>query len=106
MINEKDYFCEAELFYGGRGRKPGQFLTYRRFETLAEAVKFTMEEIGTGAPYASIASGEHDLRGDEIRALYESDEFPLERRLPGTFHSPTVAAPIPRRSGAAQPSKC
>jgi hypothetical protein len=82
MTNERDYFGEANLFYGGRGRRPGQFLTYRRFDTLAGAVKFTVEEVGTGVPYVSIESGEIDFKGDEIRALYESDEFPLERRLP------------------------
>jgi len=94
MIKERDYFGEAELFYGGRGRMPGQFLTYRRFETLAEAVKFTVEEVGTGAPYASIESGELDFKGDEIRALYESNEFPLERGV--------ASVPQAARGGAAQ----
>jgi hypothetical protein len=56
-------------------------LPYRRFDTLAHAVKFTVEELGTSAPYASIESGELDFRGDEIGLLYESEEFPLDRRL-------------------------
>jgi hypothetical protein len=81
MLNLVDYFMEAELFYGGRGRRPGQFLTYRRFDTLAHAVKFTVEELGTSAPYASIESGEFDFKGDEIGLLYDSNEFPLDRRL-------------------------
>jgi hypothetical protein len=81
MANTVNYFGEAELFYGGRGRRPGQFLTYRRFDTLAHAVKFTVEELGTRAPYASIESGESDFKGDEIGLLYDSDEFPLDRRL-------------------------
>jgi hypothetical protein len=81
MIDTVNYLGEAELFYGGRGRRPGQFLTYRRFDTLAHAVKFTVEELGTSAPYASIESGEFDFKGDEIGLLYDSDEFPLERKL-------------------------
>ena len=81
MTDTVDYFGEAEIFYGGRGRRPGQFLTYRRFDTLAHAVKFAVEELGTNASYASIESGEFDFKGDEIGLLYDSNEFPLDRRL-------------------------
>jgi hypothetical protein len=81
MVGGHNYFADAELFYGGRGRRPGKFLTYRRFDTLAHAVKFAVEELGTGAPYVSIESGELDFDGKEIKGLYESGEFPLERRV-------------------------
>jgi hypothetical protein len=57
------------------------FLTYQRFDTLAHAVKFAVEELGTSVPYASIESGELNVRGGEIELLYESEDFPLDRRL-------------------------
>jgi hypothetical protein len=44
-------------------------------------VKFAVEELGTSVPYASIESGELNVRGEEIGLLYESEEFPLDRRL-------------------------
>jgi hypothetical protein len=54
-------------------------LTYRRFDSLAAAVKFTIEELGPGLRATSIQSGDLDLKGEEIKALYESADFPLDR---------------------------
>lgn len=84
MINSAEFLEAAELYYGATGRiGPRQSLTYRRFETLAAAVKFAVEELEPGSRSLTIQSGEFDFKGNEIDALYQSTDFPLDRKPAG-----------------------
>lgn len=76
-----DYTTDAELFsskFSRRGRQP---LTYRRFVSAAEAIRFAIEDlpaqflVGT---YLDV--GKSRLASAEIRRLYASSHYPLARK--------------------------
>ena len=81
-----DYTPDAELFsskFSRRGRQP---LTYRRFVSAAEAIRFAIEDlpaqflVGT---YLDV--GELRLASAEIRRLYASSHYPLARKAAGAL---------------------
>ena len=77
-----DYGIPAELFMGKRKGGPRQPLRYRRFATAAEAIRFAVEELpAVRALGAWMQVGDERFDGDDIQRLYESDDFPLPRRL-------------------------
>jgi hypothetical protein len=74
-----DYGVPAELFMGKRKGGP---LRYRRFATAAEAIRFAVEELpAVRALGAWMQVGDERFDGDDIQRLYQSDDFPLQRRL-------------------------
>ena len=76
-----DYGIPAELIMGKRkgGR---QQLRYRRFATAAEAIRFAVEELpAVRALGAWMQVGDRRFDGDDIQRLYESNGYPLQRRL-------------------------
>ena len=76
-----DYGITAELFMGKRKGGPRQ-LRYRRFATAAEAIQFAIEELpAVRALGAWMQVGDQRLDGDDIQRLYESNDYPLQRRL-------------------------
>jgi len=79
QLSRFDYGAAAELFPGsvkkGRGR-----ITYKRFDTAAEALRFAVEKIPAAAllgAYLEVNDGRFGIR--DIRQLYESAAYPLER---------------------------
>ena len=74
-----DYAASAELFIPKRRGSPS--LSYRRFATAAEAVRFAVEEfpsIRTLGAWMQV--GEERFNGDDIRRLHESASYPRRRR--------------------------
>jgi hypothetical protein len=57
-------------------------LGFRRFATLAEAVRFIIEELPGDAHSAYIDVEDERLDMEAIRQLYASEAYPLERRSP------------------------
>jgi len=79
-VNRFDYNAPAEL-YPGRNRKSARKVSYRRFETAADAIRFAIE----GLPEllllgACIEIDEQRLSYKDIQALYASEQYPLEKR--------------------------
>src|SRR5260370_36367828 len=71
----------AELFMAKRKAGARQPLRYRRFATVAEAIRFAIEELpAIRAPGAWMQVGDQRFDGDDIQRLYESDDYPLQRR--------------------------
>lgn len=75
-----DYNAPAELF-PSRNRKVASKLKYRRFDRAADAIRFAIEELPEPLLLgAYIEINEKRLGHREIRALYESDRYPLEKK--------------------------
>jgi hypothetical protein len=81
-LNGFDFNAPAELF-PGRRKKGGSHVTYKRFDTAAEALRFVVEEmsatIALGA-YLEVAEVRFGLQ--EMRYLYDSEAYPLKRPAP------------------------
>jgi hypothetical protein len=78
-----DYAAAAELFFpkkGGRG--PRQPLSYRRFTTATEAIRFAVEDFPSIRTLGTwMRVGDERCNSDEIRRLYESNSYPWRRRV-------------------------
>jgi hypothetical protein len=77
-----DYAASAEL-YMPKG-KPGarRVVSYRRFATAADAIRFAVEDfpaIRTLGAWMRV--GDERFDGDGIQRLYESDAYPRRRRV-------------------------
>ncbi len=78
-----DYRSPAELFTAKRKGGPRQKLGYRRFATAAEAIRFAVEDFpAIRALGAWMQVGDERFGSDDIRRLYERDDYPLRRRTP------------------------
>ena len=80
--NKTRWNIAAELFMARRKGRARQPLSYRRFATAAEAIRFAIEELpAVRALGAWMQVGDERFDGDDIQRLYESDDYPLQRRL-------------------------
>ena len=74
-----DYNAPAEL-YPGRNRKSAKKVSYRRFETAADAIRFAIEELPELLLLgACIEINEQQLSYKDIQALYASEQYPLKK---------------------------
>lgn len=89
MSNKDFNFDEpAELFAGGSWKGRPTAVTYRRFDTAAEAIRFTVEElVGAGARACVLEVNEKRFNSVEIRKLYDSSNFPLPRSTGEDTHA-------------------
>ncbi|WEJ57662.1 hypothetical protein [Devosia sp. FJ2-5-3] len=78
-----DYNAPAEL-YPGRSGKFKKVGGYQRFPSLAEAVRYTMEELPSAVQSGSLVEAD-EVRydGKAIRGLYFSEDYPLSRVFVG-----------------------
>lgn len=77
-LEEFDYSGPAELF--ALKRKKYGPVTYRRFETAAEAIRYAVEDLSrTLLNGTFIETGAERLDGRTIRQLYGGDRYPLKR---------------------------
>jgi hypothetical protein len=77
-----DYAASAELFMPKRKGGARPTLSYRRFATAAEAIRFVVE----GSPAArtlGVWLQVERFNGDDIRRLYESTSYPQRLRKSG-----------------------
>ena len=80
-MSDFDYMASAELF-AAQGRSG---LRYRRFPRAAEAIRYAIEKLPADLLLASrLEVEEQQYDGQQIRALYESEAYPLTRKLPAT----------------------
>ena len=77
-----DYDCRAGLFSAKSAKFRQKSLGYRRFEHAADAILFAVEELPSDMLRGcSLEADDEVYMGLEIRRLYESDDFPLQRRV-------------------------
>lgn len=79
-----DWESAAELF-PSKSRKVRRQLSYRRFDRVADAVRFAVEDLSPAllaGAYLEVEEARFDANG--IRRLYESGDFPLTRRIAET----------------------
>ena len=77
-----DYAASAELYMPKR--KPGarQALSYRRFTTATEAIRFAVEELPAVRTLGAwMQVGEERFNSEDIQRLYESTSYPRRRRI-------------------------
>ena len=73
---------EAELFPSKSRRRRREPIGYGRFARAADAIRFAIEELPSELlPNACLEVDELIFDRDEIRRLYDSDRYPLSRRV-------------------------
>ena len=75
-----DFSAGAEV-YASRGRGVSKRpVTYRRFRTGGEAIRYVMEEMAPEMRVGAVVeAGDARFDAGDIRALYESTEYPWPR---------------------------
>ena len=74
-----DYAAAAELF-SGPGKKGRNLFAYQRFDSAAEALRFAIERMPPATLQGAYLEVDEARFGvAEIRALYESSAYPLQR---------------------------
>jgi hypothetical protein len=77
-----DYGTPAELFMAKRKGGARQPLGYRRFATAAEAIRFAVEDFPAMRTLGAwMQVGDERFDSDDIQRLYESGEYPLQKRV-------------------------
>lgn len=75
-----DYNASADLF-PARSRNGWRPVGYRRFDTAAEAIRFAVEDMPAELLNGAVLESTDDrLNAENIRLLYQSDDYPLARK--------------------------
>jgi hypothetical protein len=75
-----DYDCSAELFPSRRNLRTTR-VTYRRFATAAEAIRYAVEVLPAGAFLGTyLEVNEERFDSGAIRRLYDAPEYPFARK--------------------------
>jgi hypothetical protein len=78
---EFDYNAAAELFPTRRRIPRRQPLGYRRFDKAAQAIRFAIEDLPADLLNGAYLEVEEErFNSDQIRGLYERQDYPLPRR--------------------------
>lgn len=83
-MHDFDYDAPAEVFAcKSRGASPRP-VTYRRFASGAEAIRFAIEVLPAEMLFGTVVEA-NDNRFDakQIRLLYDSERYPLQRQTTG-----------------------
>jgi hypothetical protein len=77
-----DYTASAELFIPKKGKAGArQPVSYRRFATAAEAIRFAAEDFpAIHTLRAWMRVGDERFNSDDIQRLYDSTGYPRRRR--------------------------
>ena len=79
-MNMFDFRAPAELF-PSRNRKIASKVKYRRFDKAADAIRFAVEDLPEPLLLgATIQIGDERFGHQQIRALYDSAEYPFKRK--------------------------
>lgn len=82
-----DYSQLAEV-YPSRSHFKSRHVGYRRFGTAGEAIRYIIEELPPDMLRGTLLEvGELRFEGNQVRALYDADAYPLARRAPAVFRS-------------------
>ena len=82
-MDDFDYAAPAELFASKGPATRRRLVTYRRFATAAEAVRYAIEELPADMlAGAAIEVEEARFEAADIRRLYDSPSYPLDRPRP------------------------
>lgn len=74
-----DYSAPAEVYATpGRGARR---MFYRKFPSLAEAVRFAIEDLPRSMKHPLAETDTARFEGAELRALYDAEDFPLPRAV-------------------------
>lgn len=78
---EFNYDAEAEFFPTRKRAPRRQPMGYKRFEQASQAIRFAIEDLAPELLNGSyLEVDEQRYNSDEIRRLYERDDYPLVRR--------------------------
>jgi hypothetical protein len=79
IVTKFNYNAPAELF-PSRNKKIANKVKYRRFDRAAEAIRYAVEELPEPLLLGAFIEMENERLGHkDIRALYESADFPLTK---------------------------
>lgn len=75
-----DFSAPADLF-PARSKVGHRPVGYRRFDTAAQAIRYAVEEMPKEFLDGTVLEVDSErLKGDEIRGLYSSEDYPLARK--------------------------
>lgn len=76
-----DYSSPAELYAFKKRRGSGPAMIFRRFETAATAIRYSIEELAPASLSGAILEvDEERYREKQIRKLYDASAYPLARK--------------------------